>query len=337
MSTASTTPDPSQLDYSQLLPNSGTLQSYAPLPYQAFGNVPQLNAATMTPTQQASTPGMQAATVDPYSTDAAYQNYANQLQTSLAPTFQQQNDQLTAGEADRGIFNSTAGQQLQNNLSGQQAGAIASGLQPLISQFAGYGQQDTTINNANQQAANQTNYQGAFDTNQVNAGYDNSAAAANMAALNNANQYNASAYGTVTQGNENDFNTYLNSLAGLGNTQQTALLNQGLTSYDPNNASSAGLYADGLNNASTAYNQAFTAAGANTGALASGLGTALAQFGNTTPAVNVGGTAGINDYSGLSTPPIVAGQSAINGDTAAGLTPSDPYSYNSNVYGSLPG
>src|SRR5215813_561743 len=120
--TSTSGPSSQTVDYSKLLPSAQDYSSFAPLPYQSFGAVPYTQAATMNPASVGSTPAMQAASVDLSQMPGALSSYEAMVQQALAPTFRQQQDTLTSDLAKRGIFNSTAAQQLENDLSGQQAG-----------------------------------------------------------------------------------------------------------------------------------------------------------------------------------------------------------------------
>jgi hypothetical protein len=231
-STSSNTPD-----YSQLLPSASQLASYTPLSYQSFGSVPQVQAATATP-----------ASVDLSQMPGALSQFEQMNQTALAPTFQQQSDALTANEADRGIFNSTAGLQLGNNLAGQQAGALASADAPLVSSFAGYYNQGEETNAANQQGA----------------------ALANQTALNNANDFNATSYGDVTNENMQDYNQYLNELGQYQTNLQTGLAGDVIQSYGPQQYES--LLNTGLQQSGSAYTGAYNNGAAGTAGLSNSLG-----------------------------------------------------------------
>lgn len=266
-STASTDPtQQNQIDYSQLLPSAGQISQFAPLSYQNFGSIPQVQASTINMPE-----GMQAATINQNTLPGALQEYSGLVQSQLNPTFQAQDQQLQAQLASNGLFNSTAANQAETNLQGQQAAALSAGISPLVQNFANYYQQDVTGNAANQQAANAANYQGGLDVS-----------LANQQALNNASDYNANAYGGVVQGNQNLANTYLQGLNTQQNNLQGSLLSAALGTYDPNTNGSTGLLSTGLSNAGNAYNQAYAAAGQNAGTLTNGISNALNSFLNPT-------------------------------------------------------
>lgn len=263
------------IDYSQLLPSASELASFTPLPYQSFGSVPQTQAATVDPASVASTPNMQAASVDLSSMPGALSSYESLNQQALAPTFQQQSDALTANEADRGIFNSTAASQLGNNLAGQQDAALASADAPLVSQMEGAYTSGEQLNAQNQQAANTTNYTGSQDYNTLVAELQQQAGLSNQSALNNSNNFNATAYGDVVGGNMNDYNQYLNSLYQNQTSTQNGLAGDVISSYSPSQYEQ--LLTTGLNSAGNAASNAYNAGSAGTANLSSSLGSI---FGN---------------------------------------------------------
>jgi len=248
---------PNPVNYSQLLPSASQDASFTPLPYQDFGQVPYTQAATVNP-----------ASVDLSQMPGALSQYESLNQQALAPQFQQQQDALTANEADRGIFNSTAGLQLGNDLAGQQVGALASADSPLVSAFAGYYNQGEETNAANQQQA----------------------ALANQGALNNANEYNATAYGDVTNENMQGYNQYLNELGQYQTGLQTNLADQVLNTYSPSQYT--GLLDTGLQQSGNAYSQAFNNGAAGTSNLSSALG-------NLGGSLKIGGSGGSSSGVGI--------------------------------------
>lgn len=96
----------------------GNLGAYAPLPYQAFGSVPQINPALI---QGGDIQGQLAP-------------YASAVDQSLAPLFQQQSEALSSDMASRGIFNSGAANAAQGNLLAQQFGEVLGGSLPYAQQ-----------------------------------------------------------------------------------------------------------------------------------------------------------------------------------------------------------
>lgn len=237
--------------FASLLPTPGQLGGFTPLPYTAFGQVPYVD-----PTY------MQSAGVNMSELPGAMDTFKGELLTSLAPQFAQQQQSLDAGLAGRGIFNSGAGAQAQNDLLGQQLGAVANPLGALTQQFAGYWNQDQLANAANQQQANQ-----------YNAGVANTTAAGNAQAYGNAvNQYGQ------------DYNAFLANLLGQGTNLSTGLLGTLLGSYQPNNAAT-GILEAGTSNAGSAYSNAYNAGLQSGGLFGNALTTALGQLGNhsTTP------------------------------------------------------
>lgn len=330
---ANTSTQSTPVDYSQLLPSAQSYESFAPMSYQQFGSVPYVQASTVNPASVAQTPGMQAATVNPNSLPGAQaasvdqsqlpgalQSYEQSVNTAMAPQFQQQNDALTANLADRGIFNSSAGQQLQNNLTGQQDASLSSAYEPLISQFAGAYNSNNQLNagnqqaanmadysgllnqiganQTNQQAANATNYAGTQSDNQLGAQLQQQAGLSNQAANNTANTQNADAYGAITAGNQSAYNQYLQQLMGYQNGTQNTLLDATINSYNPSQYSN--LLSQGMTNAGSAYTNAYNGGAAGTANLSSTLGNLGAQYGASLGSGNGGGAdmsnASFSDY-----------------------------------------
>lgn len=178
-----------------------TINATAPANIQSFGGTAQV-----APTYA------NAATIDPANAQSYLNQYEGALYSSLQPGFEQQDQQLAQSNAARGITNSGSAGQLEGNLYGQQAAALASGMTPLVSQGFGYAQQDVTGNAANQQTVNL-----------ANAGYGNTAS-----------MYNANAYNTDVNANASAYNNYQNELLGYGSGEQNALLSAYLNSYGPN-------------------------------------------------------------------------------------------------------
>jgi hypothetical protein len=137
----------------------------APAPIQDFGNTPYVDPAYINPQQN----------------EAYMQQYEQLYAEMLGPQFAQQDQQLQDSDAARGISSSGAAGYLQGNLMGNQAGALAGGLTPIVQQGYGYEQQDTMAN----------------------------AQYANEATLTNANFYNQD-----RNANFNAYNNYQNELTG---------------------------------------------------------------------------------------------------------------------------
>lgn len=130
----------------------GNIAATAPLPYQAFGSVAQVN-----PTY-----------VDPANAQGYYGQYAQLLQSAMDPYFAQQQQQLTSDLRARGIQNSGAAGYLEGNLLGQQGATLAGQEAPLLSQAFGYNQQADMANAGYGNAASLYNanaYSGAVDKN----------------------------------------------------------------------------------------------------------------------------------------------------------------------------
>jgi hypothetical protein len=220
-----------------------TINATAPANIQSFGGTAQV-----APTYA------NAATIDPANAQSYLNQYEGALYSSLQPGFEQQDQQLAQSNAARGITNSGSAGQLEGNLYGQQAAALASGMTPLVSQGFGYAQQDVTGNAANQQTVNL-----------ANAGYGNTAS-----------MYNANAYNTDVNANASAYNNYQNELLGYGSGEQNSLLSAYLNSYGPNTgvesvantgAGNTGsvygnVFGEQLNNQNQAYNQLGQDAGA---------------------------------------------------------------------------
>jgi hypothetical protein len=235
----------STVNYSSLLPTASQLESYAPLSYQDFGAVPQYAAATVNPATIQSTPqmqaaqqanvagpqaaqqgtvaGPQAASVDNAQLPGALSQYEQLNSQALAPQFKQQNDALTGSLAQRGIFNSSAGQELQNNLSGQQDAALAQANSPLVQQFAGAYNSNNQLNASNQQASNLADYQGLLSQATNNAANQQSANLAGYQGLlsqatnNAANQQAANSANYQGLLGQNSQQAQLQQNAGLAN------------------------------------------------------------------------------------------------------------------------
>lgn len=174
-----------------------------PQPYSSFGATPQVNptlmgssnytAATMndparyqTQTMQAD-PGYQAAqaqsagTFNPATADASAINSGlAQSQSlnrqSMIPQFADDRRNLDESLAGRGIFNSGAAAQASNDLSQRQDATMAGMNAPLISQYAGYTQQDALANQGAQNQALMFGVENQQATNFANQGATNQAA-----------------------------------------------------------------------------------------------------------------------------------------------------------------
>ncbi len=176
---------------SQVNPTQPQLAAFAPQPYQAFGNIP-----TITPTQ-----------VDTSQMPGALQGFEQANATALQPMFDQQNESLLSNLGSRGIINSGAATYLNNQLAGQQAGALAGADAPLIQQQAG--------------AWNQAQSQ-------------------NAQAGNTASAYNADLYNQAVTGNMNNYNNYQNTLFNAGNQYAGGLMGGFAGTYGGPNAAPLG-------------------------------------------------------------------------------------------------
>ena len=101
----------------------GNMSGYAPLPYQAFGAIPQI-----TPQQ-----------IQPGDIGGFLPGYTSAVQQADQPMFQQQSDALNSDLASRGIYNSGAANASQGNLLAQQYATV-------LGQSLPYAQQDITGN-----------------------------------------------------------------------------------------------------------------------------------------------------------------------------------------------
>ena len=293
----------------------------APAPYNAFGGTPSVtptygNATGYNATTGAAT-GMNAASqgytganaaqqgyagatgvsqnyqdaraamVDPNQNQAYLQQFEGAVGAGLNPMFQQQDQALQDQMAARGISSSGAAQYLSNNLMGQQAGAYANAIQPMIGQEAGYTQQDISANQGNRQATNFANQnaantasgansayaqqanlftagnnQRAIDANAgyiqqanlFNAGNATTAQGANAGYQQQANQFNANAGNTFGMANMNAQNQANQYNATAGN--EASFANAGIA----NNAAAqnAGYYQHGMDANYASYNNYLT-------------------------------------------------------------------------------
>lgn len=215
------TGDPSQA--TGAMPSAPDLYSAGPAPYQSFGNIPTVSAATTS-----------APTIDPNSALNSGLTMGEQAnEQALQPLFQSQDMSLSDNLASRGIVNSGAATYLNDQLSGQQASALAGANAPLIQGASSA--YDTDIL-ANQQAQ--------LGTGQFNAN-----------AQNNASGLNAGYYNEAVTGNENNFNNYENQLETQGTTYGEGLLEGYLGSYGGANPTTLGSIAGSPGAVGAAYNQ----------------------------------------------------------------------------------
>ena len=217
--------------------------------------------------------GYNAAQVDPNQNQGYIQQYEGLVAQGLQPQFQQQDQALQASLAGRGISSSGSAQQLSNDLSGQQAAALAAADAPVVSQGYGYTQQDIQGNQAAQNTALGTNAGYQQQANLTNAGYQQQTGLANQAAQNaagalnagneqQANLSNQAAGNTAAQynaGNQQQANQYnagsANTAAAYNasNQQQIALANQ--NAANAASGTNAQYYNEALTGNANAYNQ----------------------------------------------------------------------------------
>lgn len=220
----------------------GNIGATAPAPYQAFGSIPQID-----PTYYS------AALADPFQQQQYLKQYDTLYTKGLQPFFNQQQLGLSQDLAARGISDSSAASYNMGNLEGQQAGQVAQGEAPMVSQAFGYTQQDVL---ANQAATNAARQYGAD--------------AANQAALTNANFYNQ-----AVTGNQAAYNWYLQQLYGSGANEQMALLSAYLNSFGPQTGvtNAMGQELGGMGNIyGDIYGSALQGQGSSFGGLGAGLG-----------------------------------------------------------------
>lgn len=278
-----------------------------PASYDQFGATPYIDptyaqagqvqrAADVDPNMIAGVPTMGAAKVDPAQLSGWYNQYADQLKTAMAPTFQDQTRDLNADMAARGIFDSTAGQLMTNDLSGRQAAALANPLGQMTQQFAGYAQQDALTNAGYQEqgiassydalinaimqnsrqglAASEANQQRDINQYGQQASLDQNANQFNAAASNDANGANAAAYGAQVSQDQSQYNAFLNELMQQGMGLTDTELGAYLSSYglDP---SATSLLSTGLANAGNAYNSVYGSGAGVAGAYSNAFGNAF--------------------------------------------------------------
>ncbi len=121
-------------------PFFGSLGGYTPLPYQAFGAIPQV------------------AGIDPGAIGQYLPGFASATAAAMEPQFKQQSDALNSDLASRGIFNSGAANASQGNLLSQQFGQV-------LGQSLPYAQQDV-VGNQQTNAANAAMYGNITQGNQ---------------------------------------------------------------------------------------------------------------------------------------------------------------------------
>lgn len=268
-----------------ILPTPGQLGALAPLPLTAFGGIPYLDPTYMQAAQMGSpgqmaaasmaypgaqqaaqmgSPGaMQAAQVDLSQMPGALSQFQQQLLTALQPQFAQQQMGLDAQLGSRGIFNSGAAQQLQNDLTGQQAAAVAGPLGNLVSQFAQAYTQGQEQNAAQQQEANQATYGGNLQQLLTNAGFQQEAGSNSYQGLLNTLLSNA---GFQQQANQGSYQGLLDQLS------QNSNLQQGANQFNAGAANAAtGQNAQNYGDALNQYAQEYNAYLANLGAQGSQL------------------------------------------------------------------
>lgn len=192
--------------------------------------------------------GIQAFGPTPYINPRNSQQYLSQyealLQKAMGPMFKQQQLQLGASDAARGITNSGAAGYLQGNLQGQQGSALATAYEPMVGQAMSNTQSDIMAN----------------------------AAAYNQDRYSNYNAYNSYLNNLFQQGSGQQ-STMLGSLLGSygPNSAITGMMGQGMQSQDYAYSST---YAAQEQAQAAALAAAFGAAGsaAGGGAFASGGG-----------------------------------------------------------------
>jgi hypothetical protein len=163
---------------SSFMPSIQQLLSFMPQMFQAFGGVPTVN------------PSM----IDPSSIGKFLTPYTNSVEQSLAPEFAQQDDALNTSLASRGIYNSSAGAQLQSQQGQQQQATVLGTSLPMA----------------------------------------NADLAANQGSQNSADFANAQEYGNVVNSNESMYNGFLNTLMQQGMGISDTMLGSYLGSFGAN-------------------------------------------------------------------------------------------------------
>lgn len=238
-----------------LHPDPASIAGLGPANIQQFGGTPTVDPTYAQAAGQNFLTG-NAALVNPNQNMAYMQQYEQLLGTSLAPQFQSQDQSLSDQLAARGLTTSGSGQYLQNQLYGQQAAALASGLQPIVSQGYGYTQQDIQ---GNQGAQNQFGLANLGYGNQAlgtNAAYAQQANLANAGASNEANILNANYYNQDRTANYGAYNNFQNELLGLGSGQLSAEQAAYLNSFGPNSGVTSA-YGNALTGANNAYSSVY--------------------------------------------------------------------------------
>jgi len=123
------------------MPTPGELAAGAPLPYQAFGNIPSVNPTDVDTTEM---PG-------------ALGEFEGMNQTALAPQFEAEDMALQDNVGGRGIVNSGAATYLGENLQQNQDATLAGADSPLVQAFAGYYNQGQETNAQEGTAASEFN------------------------------------------------------------------------------------------------------------------------------------------------------------------------------------
>jgi hypothetical protein len=242
------------------LPTASAVASDAPLPIQDFGNLPSVS-----PTYSSYAAQVGPNLIDPNQSGQYAQTAYSENAAALAPTFQQQQQNLQDSDAARGISSSGAAAQLQGNLLGQQSATLAGADEPITAQGYGYSQADLVGNQAAQ-----------IGTGEFNSGQQQQVNLTNTGAANQATGVNANYYADALASNAGSYNNYLNEIENQGYNTGNEGYGAYLNSYLPNSgvqttiggAESAG---------TTGYNTAY---GAAQGASNAALGAAGNAFGN---------------------------------------------------------
>lgn len=191
-------------------PYFGNLGAYTPLPYQAFGGIPQITPQTIQPGQISQFLGP----------------YAGAVEQSMAPMFQQQSESLDADMARRGIFNSGAANASQGNLLAQQFGQV-------LGQSLPYAQQDMTGNMGAQNQALAANAQAYGNVTQGNEGlYNNFMQELMSGNMNRGNALMGAQLGSYGGPNSGIMNIYGQGAANAGSAYGNAY-NQGIGASGP--------------------------------------------------------------------------------------------------------
>ena len=236
-----------------------------PLPFSAFGSIPQISPTFTQPATIDPNVGAPGTVNDPDANPMMNQGTINQyeqaVQQSLAPTFQQQQQAQDQAMAARGIFNSSAAQDAQTQLQGTQSATLAGAYAPIISS-AQTGQQQAASQNAAQGTAADTTGFNAYEQNLLaNQNAATGANTFNATAANQATAGNAATQLGIEQGDQSQYNAFEQALLGYGNQTGQSELGALLNSYSPTGSNILGAGATSAGNAASSALQNYNGSG----------------------------------------------------------------------------